>query len=59
MRTTFGGNNGHGEPRSGARAIAHMRGYVRIDVDEKATGMLRWVLGFIALRELLVAEFRL
>ena len=53
MLTSFGSNNGHGKPHHENIKSFKSGGYFRIYVYEKATRISRWLLGFVALRELL------
>jgi hypothetical protein len=55
MLASFGGNNGHGKPHHEHIKSFKSGGYFRIYVYEKATRISRWLLGFVALRELLPA----
>src|SRR6266568_7599898 len=53
MLASLRGNDRHGNPRLENLKSFQGEGYCRIDVYEKATGISRWLLGFVALRELL------
>src|SRR5216683_8313242 len=54
MLASLRGNDRHGNPRLENLKSFQGEGYCRIDVYEKATGISRWLLGFVALRELLL-----
>ena len=56
MLASLRGNDRHGNPRLENLKSFQGEGYCRIDVYEKATGISRWLLGFVALRELLSKE---
>ncbi len=56
MLASLRGNDRHGNPRLENLKSFQGEGYCRIDVYEKATGISRWLLGFVALRELLKLE---
>ena len=58
MLASLRGNDRHGNPRLENLKSFQGEGYCRIDVYEKATGISRWLLGFVALRELLQAGQR-
>src|SRR6266446_35098 len=53
MLASLRGNDRHGNPRLENLKSFQGEGYCRIDVYEKATGISRWLLGFVALRELM------
>jgi hypothetical protein len=55
MLASFGGNDAPGKPHHENIVSFKSERYCRMDVYEKATGMLGWVLGGGALRELLHA----
>src|SRR5216683_3681521 len=56
MLASLRGNDRHGNPRLENLKSFQGEGYCRIDVYEKATGISRWLLGFVALRELLLLD---
>src|SRR5216683_6793217 len=56
MLASLRGNDRHGNPRLENLKSFQGEGYCRIDVYEKATGISRWLLGFVALRELLLLQ---
>src|SRR5882762_8571120 len=53
MLASLRGNDRHGNPRLENLKSFQGEGYCRIDVYEKATGISRWLVGFVALRVLL------
>jgi len=59
MLASLRGNDRHGNPRLENLKSFQGEGYCRIDVYEKATGISRWLLGFVALRELLGRKQRI
>ena len=53
MLAFFGSNNRHGHPHHENIKSFQSEAHCRINVYEKPTGRSAWLLGFVALRELL------
>src|SRR4029453_14726215 len=53
MFAFFGSNNRHGKPHQETLKRFQSEAYCRMDVYEKPTGRSAWLLGLVALRELL------